>query len=432
MVSYSDFDAQLSRSNTVFDSAPVTHNPSGPVVSPPGNPAPPQPGGRPGRSVPNAFDWLARTALVLDAACYLHEIAPNQFAQQVDVFDNGRFVNASRSLLSSICPNSPGWTPPIELAPYPGGQCPCTPYDVTFQFLLNNGTGPAQTATRTLTGPIYGSYPVDVGDNFGGEAIIVHGKCENGVLVGTEETPVALSSLRNILSFRITNAVPANGFPDDCGSNPPPLLDREPINLGDFNLTYNTNTYNGPTLIRPSISFNPRGRLDIRMPDLNVSLGPTDVELSYPGGGDEGGGDDGSGITLPNPGDVEPDPDATLPAPPNGSKAEPEPTDETLRVIVGVMVTVDTTNGFQTVISQDGGNPDVFAPDLGLVNFKIKLDDDVLAWTEDIRIKNVRQLVTCPWPYGAVNVKASFRDGIDGELTPVFTKLAEQEVELGN
>lgn len=432
MVSYSDFNTQLSDSFSEYGAAPVTQNPSGPIVSPPGSPAPPDPGGRQGQDTPDVVDALGRASLIRDTVCYLYEIAPNQVAAAVGAFNEGRFVNAYRALLNSFCPQVPNWQPPPELSPYPGGQCECTPYEVTFGFLLNNGTGPLQTGTAVLSGPIYGSYSRDLGDNFSGEGIIVHGACEGGVQVGTTETSVALSSIKNMLTIRIVNVVPQAGFSDDCGSNPPPLLDREPIDLTNFNFTFNTNTFNGPTLVRPSISFNPSGRLDVRLPDLNVSLGPTDIDVGLPGGGSDSGGDDGGSITLPNPDDTEVDPDAPNPAPPDNSRADPDPTDETVRVIVGVMITIDVTNGFQTVISQDGGNPDVFAPDLGLVNFKIKLDDDVFAWTEDIRIKNVRQLVTCPWPYGAVNVKASFRDGIDGELTPIFTKLAEQEVELGN
>ena len=66
--------------------------------------------------------------------------------------------------------------------------------------------------------------------------------------------------------------------------------------------------------------------------------------------------------------------------------------------------------------------PNIFAPNLGYLNFQIRLASGESCWTADIPIKNANQLIPCPWEGGAVNVVANPATGFTVAVTPLFAE----------
>jgi len=102
--------------------------------------------------------------------------------------------------------------------------------------------------------------------------------------------------------------------------------------------------------------------------------------------------------------------------PPTEDPDQPEYT----RVMSAAIVTTITPSPKSSVIFQSDG-VDVYAPDLGLVKFKIQVGNKS-AWTEDIKIKNLRQFVPVPWENGAIDVVGTPRSGGAFQITPIFVR----------
>lgn len=127
--------------------------------------------------------------------------------------------------------------------------------------------------------------------------------------------------------------------------------------------------------------------------------------------------------SLPNPDDFEPFP--TPPTEPGDlpDPTEPTPPEPTANVIRGCIVTTDfVASDAQISIIGQADNPDIYAPNLGYVAFRIRLSGGATAWSADIPVKNKRAIIECPWLGGAVDVRGTPRLGANFTVTPIWGK----------
>lgn len=94
--------------------------------------------------------------------------------------------------------------------------------------------------------------------------------------------------------------------------------------------------------------------------------------------------------------------------------------DEEDKRIIGAIVLANFSGANRaTEIFQSGGNPNIFAPRIGSVAFKIRIGRRQF-WTHDLDVKYSKQVITCPFPYGAVNVRGTGIPGVQLSLIKVF------------
>ena len=176
--------------------------------------------------------------------------------------------------------------------------------------------------------------------------------------------------------------------------------------------------------------------IDFR-PALNVDANFNfDIDVNFPVGGGEptirgpgGGGQPPSQPPPRPPGNDDFDPVAPPPAPPEGAEPEEkeEKPDDEDALIRAVLVTVtDIADGVQIGELGQGANPNVFYPDLGLVQFSIGVGNSAIGWTDDLRVKNRRHFIPCPWDGGAFAVRGTPRPGVEWILTPIYDRVPAQ------
>ncbi len=153
------------------------------------------------------------------------------------------------------------------------------------------------------------------------------------------------------------------------------------------------------------------GKLTIN-PSINLDVGGITVNL--PGSGSPGQRPGDPTNNAPgNPKPVKPPPTNPVPDP-------PDPPDPGKSIIGCVVTCLDTPKGRASQIIQKD-NPDIYAPNLGFVNFLVRLGDGTsTAWTSDIPVKNVRNLIECPWEYGAIDVRGTPQPGVEFDITPIY------------
>jgi hypothetical protein len=239
-----------------------------------------------------------------------------------------------------------------------------------------------------------------------------------------------------------------DGQPDDCGDpdpQPPPAAPAPP-NI-PVNITYRND--DGIDITIP-VNFTLGvayidADLNVRLPiDVNVpiNISPNfDTDFNFDIAFNLSGGDTYIGPprdpdrppVLPPPNNSPPPPPPVTPDPPPPPPPPdlPPPTDppeppEPLLVIRGALVTVTGIDDAAKVgvLFQDS-NPDVGIPDYGLINFLISTGESSRGWTEDIKVKNKRNLITCPWPFGAIDVKGTPRPGVSWVITPVYAQVSK-------
>jgi hypothetical protein len=266
-----------------------------------------------------------------------------------------------------------------------------------------------------------------------------------------------------------------DGLPDDCGDPPPEIPDPPPPGWNGpttINITYNNNDgidvtvpigfvfgyadidINGqleiPITLNTDVTgnFNFDTNIDGRIEfsnngDINFNFGGRDFDFRPPPGwrpddviegpppppgtSPEPPPPPGSG--PPPPGSEPPPPadgvDDEIPPPPDPDVPPPDeeiPPPDEYEVIIGVRVIVTSFQGSPITRLQQGSNPDVQIPDLGLVQFLIRTGQINAGWSEDIRVKNVNQVIPCPWPKGAIDVRGTPRGGVTWELRPIYDK----------
>lgn len=343
-------------------------------------------------------------------------------------------INAARFLHNQVC-NTP---PPAEPdPPFSGGQC-AVQYDVTVQITRASGTiqNPFTVGTVRVNGPV-------------GSAGFLSG-AGNSTLVFVNASPVggsppgrySVGSVatnfgggENVNAAYIINIVRVDGQPDNCG-DPPPVI--PPYTPGSNSVTNNVNYTDegGNNITIPVVvafgyaKVDVNGTLNIPF-TLNLDITPT---ANITGNFNLNTGDvtyNAGNPALPpancggNSDDFSPDPDNPPPnSPDNPDEPDPNPDPDkpqTRKLLVGCLVTVSQASGDCTTLFQ-GQNPDVFIPDTGLVSFKVSVGGFV-GWTEDIRVKNARQFIPCPWRGGAIDVSGTPRNGTVMTVTPVYEKV---------
>lgn len=366
-----------------------------------------------------------------------------------------------RVLYSNYC-ETPNPSPPPD-PPFVGGQCEFC-YSVTVGVNINDPGGPSNNGDSQITQGVYGpvSYlgvrvtQVSPGINRHEALFSTHGSCAGARQPNAVLTPITgdLLTQNGIYTIRFITVQPPAGVPDDCGNPPPELPPDDPDKRKfpiDFDFQYNDGTDFNITgnvffgLAYFDTDFNLNVPLTFRLDNnvnfnANYNLDRREIVFNF--------GDEFDYPTPPPPeGDYRTDPD-DLPPPPTNSPPPPsfdppfpppppgedddkdfddeEPQQEPkIRRIVGVLVdTVDTPPFASELLQSD--NPDVYIPDIGLVNFGYLIDGNKFYWGEDIRVKNRRQVIFTPSGRYAVSVEGTFRQGGAWTLTPIYAEVKSQ------
>lgn len=334
--------------------------------------------------------------------------------------------------------------PPTPTAPsFSGGQCDGVLYRITYQWTLLNG--PDNPRTAEVYGPIVGiGAPQEQSNNPNASFVLITARGFGPGGPSSEPFTFQLSGIGNggfpeDTSFAVLSVDRADGQPDQCGDPPNAILpppegynrqtvpnftyidnSGDTVNLGDLNLVY----------LQPTINAN----ADIRIP-VNVEVGDVSfgldilpngtVEFNFGSSGRRGA--DGSGPDEPSIDEDPPNAPDDVPLLPPGPPDDPAAEQS----IVGCLVTVtQVTTSTPTVIFQDD-NPDIYAPNLGFVQFLIRLSGVRGGWTLDIPVKNRAQIIPCPWPYGAIAVRGTPRPGVEFTITPIYREtLIRREPEI--
>lgn len=340
----------------------------------------------------------------------------------------------------TLCNREP---PPPEAPTFAGGQCDGVLYKVKYTWTLDGGL--PDDRENEQYGPIIGfSSPRAIPGNDRVRVVNITARGPAGAAPSSEPRTYQFSSIgigsREGASFQIRSIERADGQPDQCGNPPSGVVLPPPegynrrtvpnftyvnnegttINLGDLNLVY----------LQPTIDIDGRITVPVNVDvgGLNFGLGidlDGTVNFNFGEQGRRGGGGDGAD---------DPEIDEEPPSPPPSVPGLPPPVEDdpaAEKVIIGALITVtEITSPVPTQIFQDD-NPDIFAPNLGYVQFLIKVSGIVGGWSEDIPVKNRRQIIACPWRYGAIDVRGTARMGVNLTITPIYKDtLVRREPEL--
>lgn len=338
--------------------------------------------------------------------------------------------------------------PPPPSPPFNGGQCG-TKYLVRIRY---NATNPVteQPVTgfyeNTWWGPIGGLVvtkpSVTYAPNGSDVAIRCYGRGSDPSPLPAQVTFDVASQPWNDTVWFIETITRVDGQADNCG-DPAPIV--PPYNQNDFtidtDITYTNNdgidvtvpvgvviapvsvdanfNLNVPVkfTFSPNFYFDPEFKFNI---DVDLNMGGGDDRISPPY-------DPSDPPYRPGPGpSTDPDdyfPPVQPPEPPNDIPDPPAPDEDEppAPVIRAVLVTVTniSPNAKPTVIGQ-GANPDIYAPALGYVSFQTRLGNGSGGWTNDIPVKNRRNLIPCPWGGGALSVAGTPTLGVEWTLTPIY------------
>lgn len=377
-----------------------------------------------------AFTSGIRTSL----CSWLNETDDNVRGWTKDAFGRSASNPALSGIKSALCdsPLLPGTPIPVPT----GGQCD-TLYTVTWQerWTVRRCSDDAIAFERdeevAESGVLRG--PLSFTTNFRKE----YESCGDGRistwLVGgfdADGKPYSTGPQRQELNQRwvqsnntTVNYVRVDGQPDDCGDPPPgetpPTTPDGGWQLPPVDITFDDDTGGQTTVNLPPIIFPPviagagiiYAPIRIDTPDLFIDA---NVNISL-----------GNGLSVDFGNRTPPGSDTTVDAPPPDQppqlEAPPPDDDDTERRVIGVIVTVTDIQGTPvTEILQDGGNPNIYAPDLGLVAFSVSGGDVGFGWTSDLRVKSTKAYIPCPAPQGGLSVRGTPRGGVAWELTPVF------------
>lgn len=343
-------------------------------------------------------------------------------------------INAARFLHNQVCNTPP---PPLPDPPFSGGQCPVQ-YDVTVQITRASGAiqNPFTVGTVRVNGAVGSAGFLSGAGN--STLVFVNANPIGGSPPGRYSVGSVATNFgggEDVNSATITNIVRVDGQPDNCG-DPTPVI--PPYVPGSNSITNNVNYTDegGNNITIPVVvafgyaSVDVNGTLNVPF-TLNLDVTPT---ANITGNFNLNTGDvtyNAGNPALPssscggNSNDYVPDPDNLPPESPTSPDQPDPPPDpdkpQTRKLLVACLVTVSETAPGVTEIIQDG-NPNVFAPDLGLVSFRVSAGG-FTGWTEDFRVKNQRQFIPCPWKGGAIDVTGTPRLGSVMTITPIYEKV---------
>lgn len=350
-------------------------------------------------------------------------------------------AGVSAHLYASYCGRPPGVPPTGEPQDWEGGQCEDVLYRVAVTidlYLLpktaNISVGPVGDVFYP-TGPISLIEVYDTGDTDNDIRIRASwkgGSKDGSFVKGTNNDPENPQWGYQNPQIVVTRE---DGLPDICG-NPPPTPPPPPGFDAPYPFTYPTpegDTINAPVTFNFGPAFigvgaavfipvnlrfdlnptlNISGTINVNTGNFSPTFGPPDAPIT---------GDNGPGDVVTPPG---PPPGPLPPGMPPDPVTPPEEDKKPLKTIRGVVVTSSINALPATVIFQQE-NPDIYAPNLGFVAFLIKTTGG-FAWTADIPVKNTRQIIQCPWNYGAVDVRGTAQSGVLFSLKPIFDVVGYQ------
>ena len=327
-----------------------------------------------------------------------------------------------------FCNNEP---PPFTSPPFSGGQCVGVSYfvDVLADVRVDNESvrGYPEVFTVRGNGPIRGLFLERLNENQ--IALRINWGSSQPVLGNT------VIAAEYYADYRILDIRREDGLPDTCGDlleppatptpSPPIFLPvpYEDNNGVDFTIPLfivfapvRVNLEGQLEIpfriqIDPNFEFNINGTINLNLGGINFNFGNSNL----PPGGQPKQDDYESPDDVP---DYPPDiPNGISPIPPTPEE------DETTGIIRAVIVTVTNNSSKATPIGQDT-NPDIYAPNLGYVQFAISIKNAV-SWTSDIPVKNLRNFIPCPWEGGAIEVRGTPAKGVTWTLTPVRLRVEE-------
>lgn len=401
-------------------------------------PAPTVPGSRRTvRSRTPSPDPIALAGSITDAVCTAYSFAPESTIRALSnttlgFLANRSFPGAVPNTLNRLCRATPGWEVPDVNEDFPNGQCVCSRYAVTVNYstVLSNGQQMNLVATANLWGPILDISIRPTSPPTGNPSQLIVATCRGNrsnqqcqsdfvdvtiTNAGTQFPGIPRATITNIV------IVPVGGDPDSCGGRPPVYRDPVPSlpTVPDIDIDVSPGV---SVRLQPQLTFNADATLNIDVGELgtiDVDINGIEINLNPPPGAPPGDGDGGQAPTRPDPGDTDADPANPAPPPPPDDPAVEEPEEEPEEVIRAVLVTVTDIQSSSSLVTQED-TPDVYVPDLGLVSFRCRVSDGASGWTPDIRVKNVRCFIPCPYDGGAIDVQGTPRLGVTWTLTPVY------------
>jgi hypothetical protein len=320
-------------------------------------------------------------------------------------------ASAYPSLFEWACDIPPSQAPAPPAPPFIGGQCPVV-YNVTINYSylnLFNNNPVNQNATVNGVGPIQSI--ILQATNAPGSNFLIRVIFSDGTDT-IQNFTVGPSGFANAQA-NIVSIVRADGQPDNCGNPPGPPI--PPFPPGGAPVT-------GPISYRDEGDniINVDGDFVFQAPSININ-GQVEVDFtvnipidnrSYRGTLNLSTGDFNVTPTFVLPGrpKLETDGPSAEPQPPNSD--EPETDDLNDELIVAMIVTSDITNNNQATERFYSQQPTTTVPRIGVARFAIPVPGSSQAvWTADIPIKQTRQWIDCPCPYGAVDAIASPEPG---------------------
>lgn len=361
--------------------------------------------------------------------------AADKIASRIGFGEAGSLVkwNMPDAIYQAVCSNDP---PPPPPASFTGGQCDAN-YNVTVEFdFVYVPTGAVEdhsVQTIAVRGAVKGLRRSNPDPNtirldiVGGVAGNPSGESLN--FVGSTTLPN-----NDIRNERITNVVRIDGNPDNCGDGPPQKPPFVPgSNIYNTNITYNNGHTDVTVPVGLAFGFlNVNANAELNVPvnatvNANVQLGVNfnlqtgDISFKFPSNDPSGNPyPDDRVYILPwdttNSGPLPPKPPGGGDATP--TKPSPPSTD---KVIIGCWVTVTNVQNPALQVIYQTGDPNVYAPDLGLVSFNIPNSAGGGGWTPDQRVKNRQCYVPCPASQGAIAVKGTPRQGVTWIITPAYS-----------
>lgn len=361
------------------------------------------------------------------------------------------------SIAAGLFCGNPASVPPVGSGDFTGGQCNCVAYSVSASLVIvdKNADDTPRTTTIPTTVEVWGevlsvnSRLFPAGENNTQVQLIVRSRGNrNLVSCGAfQDVPAATTGAFKLESANVSSVSVSRigGGSEACDTLPPPPVIYDPlpptglppisipftfspdVSLPDVTVNVNATAI----LFQPKIDIDANIVVPITI-QTNINVGGVNLEFNAVanlstgdvnfnfGGGDTDTFDPAAGCCDDFP-DFEDEP----PVYPPSAPPEPAPPDPNKpKIIVGVLVTTTSTaNGKFTTIVQSS-NPTIYAPALGFVNFFCEVGiEKTGGWTADIPVKNVRQIIPCPWEEGAVSVQGTPNTGNSWILTPIFRQI---------
>lgn len=322
--------------------------------------------------------------------------------------------------------------PTVPPPPFTGGQCCDTAYKVDYSYSLENKStqvvrGPFSSNVFLTLGKIVSFAPSGDPTNL----LSTVAKCDGSTFSQNHGT--LSTETEKVIGFSVTSVVPYDGaLVNDCG-DPPTLLKPLPPNWNTYNdnISYTNNEGTDVTVPFAAVfgyaDIDVNGSLSIPIKvdvggikvDVNFNLNTGDIQFfptnNYPSRKPGNQPTDYS----PLPGTELPEYPDNLPLPLPGIDEEDKDTEP---VIVGAVVTaLSVDNSKISTLFQDD-NPSIKIPSLGHISFLCRVGFMESAWTRDIPVKNVRNIIECPWPGGAIRVAGTPQPGVQWEITPLYSR----------